>query len=199
MQINSYKKLKGNLYEVTIDDLKVKLYDDIIIKYNLLLKKDLTEKKFQQIIADNDSLTAYYRALKYINVKLRSEKEIYNYLKRLDINYDTILATIDKLKKDGYLDHNIYLKSYINDQLKFSNHGPFRIKNNLLNLGFKENEIDLYLNKIDKSIWEEKIKKVLTKRKKLNKNTKEKNYIYLFNLGYEKQMIYSLLGDIEMY
>jgi SOS response regulatory protein OraA/RecX len=80
-------------------------------------------------------------------------------------------------------------------------HGPYKIKNNLLNLGFKEEQIDLYLAKVDDKVWEDKIKKLITKRKKLNKkgNTKEKTYIYLFNLGYENRMIYSLLGDISEY
>lgn len=201
MEIKSYKKVKGNLYEVIIDDEKVELYDDIIIKYNLLLKKDLDKKEFNRLINENDSLSAYYKCLKYINTKLRSEKEIYNYLKRFNILDSDILKTIDKLKKDGYLDINLYLKSYIKDQLNFSNNGPYRIKNNLIGLGFKEPDIDNYLEEIDPKVWQDRIKKIINKRKKLSRkgDFKTKNYIYLFNLGYEKNMIYSLLGDFEEY
>lgn len=201
MEIKSYKKLHSNLYEVNIDEEKIKLYDDIIIKYNLLLNKEINEQTFNQMIAENESLMAYYRALKYLNIKLRSEKEIANYLHKLNISSNEVNNTIAKLKKDGYLNNDLYLNSYINDQINLSMHGPYKIKNNLLNLGFKEEQIDLYLTKIDDNIWEDKIKKLITKRKKLNKkgNTKEKTYIYLFNLGYENRMIYSLLGDISEY
>lgn len=201
MEIKSYKKLKNNLYEVTLDRTKVNLYDDIIIKYNLLLKKEIDKKDFDKIIKENDSLSAYYKVLKYINTKLRSEKEIYNYLKRFDINDSDILNTIEKLKKAGYLDNKLYLKSYLNDQINLTNNGPFKIKNSLINLGFKEEEIDTYLEEIDTKVWQDKIKKIIVKRNKLNKkgNVKAKNYVYLFNLGYEKNMIYSLLGNIDEY
>lgn len=201
MEIKSYKKLHSNLYEVNIDEEKVKLYDDIIIKYNLLLNKEINEQTFNQMITENESLMAYYRALRYLNIKLRSEKEIVNYLYKLNISDKEINNTIAKLKKDGYLNNDLYLNSYINDQINLSMHGPYKIKNNLLNLGFKEEQIDLYLAKVDDKVWEDKIKKLITKRKKLNKkgNTKEKTYIYLFNLGYENRMIYSLLGDISEY
>jgi regulatory protein len=201
MEIKSYKKIKGNLYEVIIDDEKVNLYDDIIIKFSLLLKKEIDKKEFNKLISENDSLNAYYKCLKYLNTKLRSEKEIYNYLKRFNILDVDIFNTIDKLKKDGYLDIKLYLKSYIKDQLNFSNNGPYKIKNNLINLGFKEADIDNYLEEIDKKVWQERIKKIISKRKKLSRkgDFKAKNYIYLFNLGYEKNMIYSLLGDFEEY
>ena len=48
-EIKSYKKIKGNLYEVIIDDEKVNLYDDIIIKFSLLLKKEI-DKKVKELI-----------------------------------------------------------------------------------------------------------------------------------------------------
>jgi len=201
MEIKSYKKLHNNLYEVYIDDLKVKLYDDIILKYNLLLNKKIDQKTFSKIMTENESLEAYYRALKYLNIKLRSEKEIVNYLKKLNISDHEVLNTIVKLKNDGYLNNSLYLKSYINDQVNLSMHGPYKIKNSLLNLGFKEPEIDIYLDKIDRKVWENKIKRIIAKRKKLNKkgNLKEKTYLYLYNLGYENSMIYNLLGDITEY
>ena len=201
MEIKSYKKLKNNLYEVILDSTKINLYDDIIIKYKLLLKKEINKEEFDQIIKENDSLSSYYKALKYINFKLRSEKEIYNYLKKLNFNDNDIFNTIERLKKDGYLDSKLYLKSYLSDQINLTNNGPYKIKSSLINLGFKEDEIDIYLDEIDESIWKDKIKKIIVKRNKLNKkgNARTKNYIYLFNLGYEKSMIYSLLGNIDEY
>lgn len=199
MKIEKYKKLRGNLYEVIIDDLKVQLFDDIIIKYNLLLSSEIDHHTFKSMIEENDQLVAYYKALKFINVKLRSEKEIYNYLKRYNTDEINIINTIEKLKKEGYLDINLYLKCYINDQINLSSHGPYKIKNNLMGLGFKEIDIDKHLDGINKKVWEDKIKKILSKRRNMKKNTKEKNYVYLFNLGYEKGMIYSLIGDLETY
>lgn len=198
MKIGKYKKLKKNLYEVEIDGSKARLYDDVIIKYELLLKRDIDKETFKKVCDENEELHAYYKALNYINIKLRSEKEIVNYLSRLEINRQDIEKAIDKLKKEGYLDVNLYLRSYINDQVRLSYHGPYRIKSALSNLGFDDNDIEIYLAEVDSSVWEEKLDKIIDKRKRLNKNVVDakfinKTYMYLFNLGYSKEQILSKL------
>ena len=75
-KISSFKTKKGGIYEITLDNHeKVNLYDDVILKYNLLLSKEIDEKKLKQILEDNSYLESYHIALKYLNYKLRTEKE----------------------------------------------------------------------------------------------------------------------------
>ena len=81
MEIKKYKKDKNNTYKVYIDDEVVALYDDVIIKYNLLLKKEIDKDKFIEITEYNDFLNGYYKSIKYINKKLRTELEIRKYSK----------------------------------------------------------------------------------------------------------------------
>ena len=102
MKIGKYTKLKSNKYSVVIDDITVKLYDDVIVKYELLRLKEIDDKLFKEITEYNDRLEAYYKSLKYITKKLRTEKEIYKYLDK-DYSKEIILETIDKLKRMGYL------------------------------------------------------------------------------------------------
>lgn len=200
MEIIKYKKIKNNIYEITFDDQTIiKLYDDVIVKYNLLSNKVLDQAKFNEITAYNDSLDAYYLAIKYLNVKLRSELEINKYLEKKAFNSKVIKDTIEKLNKDGYLDHQIYLKSYINDAFNFSNNGPDKIKYNLIKLGFKEDEIEPFLN-LDFFL---KIKSIIDKKVKFNhklSNNALKIYLsnYLVNLGYPKEMFYSLVSKINI-
>ena len=72
------QKLKNNKYEVLIDETKVVLYDDIIVKYSLLLNKEISKNELDKIVEENNKLDSYYKALKYISVKLRTKKEIKN-------------------------------------------------------------------------------------------------------------------------
>ena len=118
MKIEKYKKLKSNKYEVEIDDIKVKLFDDVIVKYELLRKKELSYEEFEEITEYNDKLEAYYKSLRYITRRLRTEKEIWKYLEK-DYSKEVIKETINRLKNDGYLNKEIFLKSYLNDQINF--------------------------------------------------------------------------------
>ncbi len=50
MKILKYKKGKGNEYKIYTDKGEYRLYDDIIIKHELLLKKEINDKEFNSIL-----------------------------------------------------------------------------------------------------------------------------------------------------
>ena len=101
MEIKKFKKLKNNIYELELDNGSlIKLYDDVIVKYSLLINKKIDNKLLDEITKYNTSLDAYYLSLKYISKKLRCEKEIEKYLTKLDFNKDVIDKTISKLNKE---------------------------------------------------------------------------------------------------
>ena len=54
MKIKKISKKKGSLYEIILDNNELlNLYDDVILKYNLLLKKEIDEKEIKEIIKFN--------------------------------------------------------------------------------------------------------------------------------------------------
>ncbi len=199
MKIEKYTKLAGNRYNVKIDEETIKLYDDVIIKYELLRKKEISDELFNEIIKYNDSLDAYYKALRYITKKMRTIKEVENYLKA-DYTNKTIQETIQKLEKQGFLNKEKYLKSYIADHVNLSLIGPNKIKNNLLKLGFNEEEFKGQIENIEKSVWLEKIRKAVKKKITNNKSygtnkLKEKILYDLTNLGFDKGMVEEVINE----
>ena len=71
MEIKEYKKIKSNVYELKFKSGEaVKLYDEVILKYNLLITKNISNKEYEEIIKYNKSLDAYYLSLKYLNSKI---------------------------------------------------------------------------------------------------------------------------------
>ena len=201
MKIGKYTKLKGNKYSVKIDDLIIKLYDDVIVKFELLRLKEIDESLFKEITEYNDKLEAYYKSLKYITRKLRTEKEIYKYLEK-DYDKEVILETINRLKKMGYLDKEVYLKCYITDQLNMYLVGPNRIRKDLVSLGYKEEEFNQMIDDIDDDIWFQKIEKLVKKKIASNRNLgnsklKEKISFDLSNLGFYKWMIEEVIHNSE--
>ncbi len=203
MKIQKYSKDKSNQYKVTIDDCEYAIYDDVIIKFGLLLKKDISASDLKEILKYNDELDSYYLSIKYITKKLRSEKEIYEYLKKKEVSENVIENTIAKLRENKFLDDDIYLKAYINDQLTLSNNGPKKIAKNLVTLGLDESLINNALNNIDVSLWEEKIDKYVSKKVNANHNSsvkmlKMKIVNDLVNLGYDKEMIMPIINRYDI-
>lgn len=203
MKIVNYKKKKNNLYELTFDNNnQINLYDDIILKYELLLKKEIDDKELIKILEDNSNLESYYVALKYINSKLRTEQEIQKKLK--DYKKSSIEYTIDRLKKEGYLNNTLYIKSYINDEINFKLIGPNKIMYDLKKLSFKENDILDYLNTIDNTVWLDKINKYISKKISTNHNLsalflKQKIVEDLIVKGFDKNGINEVISNYDFY
>lgn len=196
MEIIKFKKDKGNTYKIYFDDGNIiSLYDDVIVKYNLLINKLMDNNKFNEITQYNDFLDGYYKSIKYINKKLRTELEIEKYLNKLEIKKSDIDKIIKLLYKDGYLNKEIYYKAYINDKYNLSSDGPYKIKNNLIKLGYKDEEFVDYLFSLD---WSIKLNNIINKKIKINhklSNNMLKNKLLndLIKMGYDKVSIIEIL------
>lgn len=203
MEIVKFKKNKDNTYMVIFDnELSLKLYDDVIVKYNLLVNKILDDTLLKKITEYNDYLLGYYKAIKYIMKKLRSEKEVRTFLEKLEIGKKDIDKLIEKLRHDGYINESNYLKAFVNDQINLSLNGPDKIRDSLKKLGFNEGDIDNYLVEFD-DIWIERIEKLVTKKIKTNHNLgknklKLKIINDLVNIGYKKYDIINVLDSVQL-
>ena len=210
MEIKSFKKNKNNKYEIIFkDQSNIELYDEVIIKYNLLANKKMDKKLFEEIVKYNANLDAYYIALKYLNNKMRTKLEIRKYLEKKEFDNKTIKETINKLEKNKAIDENLYVKAFINDQINFSYIGPNKMVDKLVTLGIEKGVSKEYINLIDKNVWEDKIKKIINKKIRTNKKysslmLKNKILTSLYNDGFDKRMIldilenYTLENDLEL-
>lgn len=198
MEIKKFKKIKNNEYEIYLENnLTIKLYEDTIIKYNLLSNNNITQKDLDIIVKDNNKLKAYHDSLKYLKTKLRTELEINKHLKNKSYSKEDITKTVNLLKKQGYINDELVMNSYINDQYNLTNNGPYKIKTNLIKLGIPEEKI------IIEKDFDSKIKKLIEKKiksnTKFNTNKLKLNiYNYFINLGYPKEMFMPYLDNIAI-
>lgn len=200
MKIMKIQK-KNNKYKIILEDNNIiETYDEVIIKENVLYKKEMTDELKSKIEKENKNYEIYNNILKYIKTKLRSEYEIREYIKKNEIDNNREEELINKLKASKLIDDKTYTYAYIHDRMKFSNDGPYKIKKELLKNKIEENIIVEELNKIDKEEIYEKLKKQILK--KLSANTKYSNNMikqklinYFITQGYEKEMIIEILEN----
>lgn len=198
MKILKFSKLKSNRYNVTLENGDVlKLYDDVIVKYSLIRYKEIKDEELDELINYNDSLEAYYSALKYLTIKLRSEWELKKYLSR-KYEGNVINDTIDRLKKSGYLNRDLYIKCFINDSIALGTVGPNKIRKELNKLGFFEDEYNQIIEEVEDKVWLDKLDKIISKKinsnhRYSNNKLKEKLLYDLSNEGYYKWMIEDII------
>lgn len=202
MHINKFKKIGKNKYKLFLDTTDITLYEDIILKYNLLIKNDISIEEIDKMVEENSYFDAYNIALNYLETRLRNKKEIIAYLNKKGFDSKYIDYALEKLDHLNLLDEKKYVEAYVNDRILLSLDGPYKIKKYLLDCDINQEIIDSYIGIIDDETWKERILKIIEKKKSLMKSksyymfiNKLKNDIY--NLGYDKYMIDELLCNVE--
>lgn len=204
MKIERFTKLKNGQYKLNLDDnSNILLHEDLILKYELLIYREIDNKKIEQLLEENKSYIAYDLALNYLKVKMRSKKEIKDHLSKKEINEELINNAIEKLEDQGYLSDLSYVRAFINDRINLSNDGPYKIKEQLIKLGINEDIILKELKIFDKDLEQSRIEKLINKQIKLNHNKgeyllKKKILEYLVTLGYSKDIVISLVDKVSM-
>lgn len=202
MKIEKIKK-SGKKYKIVLSNNDViTTYDDVIINNGLLYKKEIDGDMLNDINKDTSYYDIYYKCVNYITKKLRSEKEINEYITSYNVSDIDKNNTIMKLKEIGMIDDIRYTRAFISDKINLSLDGPDKIRKLLLEHNIKSEIIDEELNKIDHSIIDENIKKIINKKIKNPKYTgyilKQKILNDLINLGYDKNNILDIYENYNI-
>lgn len=201
MKIEKYELTKKNKYNVYLSNGEVITLDERVITENeLLLKKELDINLYNKITKESRMYELIDIAIKYISIRLRSIKEIKEYLKKKETDTELIEVSVEKLIKLGYLNDDRFTKAFIKDKLNFTSMGDYKIKMELQKLGISYEIIENNISLIDDNIIEEKIKKLIEKDIRTNKkysgiNLKNKIYNHLVSSGYTKEKVISILNN----
>ena len=203
MKIVRYKKMSKGRYKLTLDNTELILYEDVILKNNLLRTSNINLELLEKVMNENIYYEIYNMALTYIEIKMRTSKEIKDYLNKKNFNTKLIDEVLDRLNKEGYLNEEKYIDAFVNDKVNLTNWGPYKIKKSLLDLELDETLINNKLNTINENIWNGKIEKIINKKlnslkNKSNYMVKNKLKIDLYNLGYDNNLIEENLNNLNL-
>lgn len=196
MKILSLKlksKKDANVFVASTDIGEYDLFSEIIVKYSLGVG-EIDDEKFKRAVKESMEKIAFNVAVKYASSKLKTEKQIRDYLYKKEFKKATILPVIEKLKEYGVIDDKIYMESYIKSNPNFSKN---KLKQKLIMSGVSKDLIDEKLNDLeDEDSCLTNAKKFL-KNKIMDQKTREKLIRRLTYLGYSWDSINSVLKTLN--
>lgn len=200
MKIEKYEFVKNNYYNIYLSNGEViTLNEKVITKNELLLKKELTTELYDKLIYENSVCEAENAGIKYISIRLRSIKEVRDYLYKKKYLANVIDSAIYNLLNNGYLDDNRFAKAFIKDKLSFTNKGDYKIRMELSQYGVDSNIIEKNMAMIDDDVIVNKIRKIIDKDISNNKKyhgqeLKNKIYNHLITQGYSKEKVIEIIN-----
>lgn len=199
MKIEKITKNRNGKYKIVFDNKEsITTYDDVILDNGILFKKELSSEEINKITNDSNYYDVYNKVIKYISVKMRSEKEIIKFLEKKEIADKEKEQIILKLKEIKLINDEKFAYAYFQDRINLSNDGPYKIKQELINNNISESVIEEIYSKTDQDIIYQKLDKLIQKKIKINHNKsnfmlKQKIVNDMINLGYDKIMIIGIL------
>lgn len=195
MDIIKYKKKTNGQYQVQLDNgTDLCLYEDVILRYELLLRHKISPAEIEEILQANMECDVYYVGLKSLKSRYKTVKELKEFLVKKEYPLDFIDKSIDRLIQQGYLNDVSFAKAYINQQMITTNKGPLKIRQELLHKGVSSKIIEEEITVFLPELQHEKIQKVALRLVKTNRSRggnvlRQKIMSDLVNLGYDASLI----------
>lgn len=202
MKIEKIQKQKNGKYKLTLDNGESFLtFDDVILKHQLLFKKEISTDLLNKLTSDTSYYSIYNKVLKFIQKRIRSKKEIIEYLNKNEVDEIDSNKIIEDLMKNGWINDEKFCKAYISDKIYLSNSGPSKIYKELLAHQIDEKFIQKYLDEIDHELIYERLYKMIDKKVKQNHKyprtiLKQKIISYYLDQGYSREMISTIFDEL---
>lgn len=171
---------------------------DVYIEWNLKKGMELKESDIEQIKAADDVKKAFNLSLLFLSYRMRSNKEIVDYLHKKEYATKTIQEVIQKLKKYDYINDKEFAKAFVSSKKSTSMKGPNILKQELFQKGISKELISETVGNFSFEEQVEKAMKLLQKKGNAGgryspRQLQDKLSQYLLAKGYSYDVIEAAL------
>ncbi|MFT4413997.1 recombination regulator RecX [Fredinandcohnia humi] len=186
---------KGEEYAFSVDQ-------DVLLSFRLKKGMEIDELDITEIQFEDEVKKAFNLALTFLSYRMRSKKEVIEYLKKKEIDEPIIPDVLHKLEEYKYINDEEFAKAYVQTQINTTSKGPEVLKQELYEKGIEKNSIDQSLTLFSKEEQIETVtklvEKALSKNAKISeKQAKQKLEVALQRKGYSWEVIQIALEEIQ--
>lgn len=202
-KITAQKRAKDR-YNIFLDDeYAFSIDQDTFIKENIRKGKKLSEEDIERIQATENIQQAYLLAINFLSYRMRSIREMEQYLQKKEIAPHTIDLIIERLVKEKNLDNRAFAESFVKDRVLLTSKGPTVIKQELYEKGIAGSIIDDALQHYSKEEQFDKVYKFVQREvKKQTKHPHKKRMeqirLTLMRRGFTNDIISAVLAEVEV-
>ncbi|MFC7064212.1 recombination regulator RecX [Halobacillus seohaensis] len=180
-RITTQKKNK-NRYNIYLDRGQGEAYgfsvdQDILVSFRLQKSMELEESTIEALLQKDTLHKTYTLTINYLSYRMRSEKEIRDYLVKKEVDDEHIEEVVKRLYREKLLDDLEFAIALVRTRVQTSSKGPLLVKRELIDKGVDAVKTDEALEhySFDKQV--EKASKVAEKKIKSDKKKSRRQQI----------------------
>lgn len=138
-RITTQKKNK-NRFNIFLDDGRGEKYgfsvdESVLIEYKLRKNLELDDSMIETLIQKDDLHKSYTLTINFLSYRMRTKKEIHDYLVKKEVDEEHSKQIIDRLIKEGLLDDTMFAEAFVRTRIQGSIKGPKLVKKELIEKG----------------------------------------------------------------
>lgn len=202
------QKRNKNRYNIFIDDGQGETYgfsveEDVLIEFHLRKGMELTPDLIRTLMQKDNLHKSFTLAINYLSYRMRSEKEIRDYLAKKEVDEEKINQVVTRLKDEGYLHDGEFAEALVNTRINTTSKGPLIVERELREKGVDRHTAEEALTHFDPEIQLEKAMKLVEKKKKTSSKKSHKQQIQylkqtLMQKGFPSEIVQEAISQSEL-
>lgn len=201
MKIQKIEK-KKRLYLLECDNGdSLYVTEDTIVHFMLSKGMEISPEQLESIKQFAQFSYGKNLALYYISFQVRTQKQVYDYLKKHDLENTIIQKIIEELIKENWINDQKYVESFLRQNMTNGDKGPQLIKQKLMQKGISDKIIEKVISEVEFYPIAEKVALKMISRyqdKLPRKALQDKLTQLLINKGFSYDMVKAVNGNLSI-
>lgn len=205
-RITTQKKHK-NRFNIFLDNGHGEKYgfsvdESVLIEYKLRKNLELNDSMIATLVQKDTLHKSYTLAINFLSYRMRTKKEIYDYLVKKEVDDEHMKQIMDKLLEEKLIDDKQFAEAFVRTRIETTSKGPQLVKKELLEKGVAPQiaveAIDLYTYGIQYERAEKWVGKKLngTQNKSFKQQVQQLQGT-LMQKGFTQEVIKDVLAEVD--
>ncbi|WP_280770149.1 recombination regulator RecX [Salipaludibacillus daqingensis] len=138
-KITAAKRTKGRyhifLNKADAEEYAFSVSDDLLVSEHLAKGKELSNEDIAALKEKDNLSKAMQKVLNYLSYRMRSETEVIQYLKGLEVPEEDIMSMLERLRELQFVDDKRFAEAFVRTKRDTAKKGPLLIEQELYQKG----------------------------------------------------------------
>ncbi|OMP68146.1 recombination regulator RecX [Domibacillus epiphyticus] len=191
----SVQQKQTDRYNIEVDgNYAFSVDESVLIEFHLKKGREISKAETEEIQIRDGVRKGLNTAIQYLSIRMRSEKEVLDYLKKKEVDEASRQEILTRLREMSYLNDEQFADAFIKTQIQTTEKGPFIIFRELKEKGIDEEIASTLLEQFSEEQQMEKAAALFEKQLKKHKRDsaflrQKKAEEYVMNKGYSSSIL----------
>lgn len=174
----------------------------VLVEFNLRKGLEIDDSMIEMLVEKDSIQKSYTLAIHFLSYRMRTKKEMREYLVKKEVVPEHITVTLDRLIKEKLLDDKLFAEMFVRTRMNTSTKGPLLIKKELIEKGVTSVIADEAIHLYPYEVQFDKVLRLLEKKISIGKRESHKQQIQklqanLLQKGFSQAVISDAISQMS--